>query len=79
MRCSQGAGKARGEADAATEIEVAYLDGAERVAVHAEYVLRLQVAVGHALAVQEVQRVSYLAYDLGSLRFREVLMLLDSR
>lgn len=68
LRSRQRASDARGEADAAPEVEVTNLDRAEAVAVHAQDVLRLEVPVRHALAVQEVQRVGELANNLRRLR-----------
>lgn len=78
LRSCQRAGEARGEADAASKVKVTDLDRAQSISVHTQNVLGLQVPVRYALPMEEVEGVGELAHYLRRLRFREVMVLLDS-
>lgn len=65
------------EPDARAEIEVADLDRTESIAVHAQDVLRLEVAVRYTLGVHETQCGRDFAHNLRGRRLAKVLVLLD--
>lgn len=79
MRRGRLIGDAGGELDARAEIEIADLDRKQLHRVHAEDILRLQVAMRDALLVQEIQTGRNLLDDLGGLVLREADVLLDAR
>ena len=63
---------ARVELDPGAEVEVAELDRGERVPVHAENVLRLEVSVGDPLGVEEGEGGGDVPDDAGGLLLGEV-------
>lgn len=71
-------GDAGGELDAGAQIKVADLDGEQLDGVHAQNVLRLQIAMGDSFFVQKIQTGGNLFDDLGRLVFGETHVLLDS-